>query len=58
MEIEAEDRAGNVERVLLEREVKVVNERSGIQVAIEEEETVKNAEGVAKIDKVEIDIET
>lgn len=58
MEVEAEDRAGNVERVLLEREVKVVNERSGIQVAIEEEETVKNAEGVAKIDKVEIDIET
>lgn len=58
MEVEAEDRAGNVERVLLEREVKVVNERSGIEVAIEEEETVKNAEGVAKIDKVEIDIET
>lgn len=58
MEVEAEDRAGNVERVLLEREVKVVNERSVIEVAIEEEETVKNAEGVAKIDKVEIDIET
>lgn len=58
MEVEAEDRAGNVERVLLEREVKVVNERSVIEVAIEEEETVKNAEGVAKIDKVEIGIET
>lgn len=58
MEVEAEDRAGNVERVLLEREVKVVNERSGIEVAIEEEETVKTAGGVAKIDKVEIGIET